>query len=328
MTVRGKVAKIFSFLADEQTKNPQPTGLDVYAPHPSDVVVTTFPKAGTTLMQQMTYQVVVHSGGAPKHDPTGENFSDICDVAPWLDFIPQFGRQFASPSPRVFKTHESIARFNVNKQRHIVVIRDPLKFPGSWLDFTFDNYPIDHMRMTDPAVMRAVFDETVLRDLLGVPPEVKDAKTVISTCNYVTNEALTCGWFEHTKGWVNVLNDRNVLILFYEDVTKNMELTIRRIASFLGRSLTEEQVKNVASRCTRQYMSADNRFKSLWDAQVFGNVGLSSKVKPEDRDGFTKYKLKAEHLELFRIKMLNVFGVESYADLKKIVNAKQSQVHM
>src|SRR5689334_22441421 len=74
-----------------------------FVARPTDVLITTAPKAGTTWMQQILHQM--RSGG----DAT---FESIFEVVPWLelsrkgvtwrDALAEFEQ---IPSPRVFRTH-------------------------------------------------------------------------------------------------------------------------------------------------------------------------------------------------------------------------------
>ena len=72
-----------------------------FRPRPSDVLVTTTPKAGTTLMQQLCHQL--RAGG-------DESFGEISDegVVPWIELAADCGIDLEAPQPaepRIFKTH-------------------------------------------------------------------------------------------------------------------------------------------------------------------------------------------------------------------------------
>ncbi|CDF38057.1 Glycolipid sulfotransferase [Chondrus crispus] len=326
--------QLFAWLAQNRKKFPKATGLDLYDPSPTDVIVTTFPKAGTTLTQQLCYQVLVATGGAPPQDPFGTKFADICEVAPWLDFMPQMGVPPVLSSPRVFKTHATANNFDIRRQKHVVVLRDPLKFPGSWLDFTFENYRLDGHSICEESVKRDVFDETVERDLLGLLPSTllssgafgsSEANAVYSTRNN-PNKGPMGPWFKHTKDWVDLMEHRNVLILFYENIVKDCATAAESVAAFMGRTLTEDGLNTVVKRCSREYMCADNRFKSILDAKVFGTAETASKVRPAVREGFTGMKIKEKYLVEYRRQMKATFGIESYDELKRAVGSKQRKL--
>lgn len=55
-----------------------------------------------------------------------------------------------------------------------------------------------------------------------------------------------CPYWTHIKeGWEH-RNHPNVLFMFYEDMNQDLPATIRKVATFLGKSFTEEQVERLA----------------------------------------------------------------------------------
>ena len=90
----------------------------------SDVLITTAPKAGTTWMQQILYQM--RTGGDP-------NFDTIDAVVPWLE-RPRAGKSWqqvledydALPRPRLFKTHCTAEQTpGIGTASIILTVRDP-----------------------------------------------------------------------------------------------------------------------------------------------------------------------------------------------------------
>lgn len=342
-----RLKQILSHLAERRKHFPQATGLDNYEPRSTDIIVTTFPKAGTTLTQQLAYQTVVATGGAPNEDPDGDNFSDICQVAPWLDYIPQIDYAFMEGNPRVFKTHAGVDKFDIDRQRHVVVLRDPLKFPASWLNFTMDNYPDEVVTGADARVRQLWFDHTIACDLLGLgestlgdsgalgPNEGEQAGGIRvkfgqnGAPDETSTDDVEAGrlgpWFVHTLGWVEVAGHPNVLILFYEDVVKDMASAVRHVASFMGRQLTREGLAQVVHRCGRDYMATGDRFKSYMDSKLFGTDMNSSKVRHEHHNAFRNMTVSDDHLKELRRQMVRAFGVPTYKEMKDLVKAKQSQ---
>eukprot|EP00171_Calliarthron_tuberculosum_P015273 IDg15273t1 len=58
--------KVLANMAALRQKN---MGLQNHKPQPGDVTIVTFPKSGTTMLQNIVYQLVVEAGGAPASDP-------------------------------------------------------------------------------------------------------------------------------------------------------------------------------------------------------------------------------------------------------------------
>ena len=87
----------------EQSPLHDPNMLAHFNARPTDVLITTAPKAGTTWMQQILHQL--KTGGDP-------GFADIDQVVPWLE-LPRRGMSWRElldkyeqlSDPRIFKTH-------------------------------------------------------------------------------------------------------------------------------------------------------------------------------------------------------------------------------
>lgn len=295
-----------------------------YKARPTDTIVTTFPKAGTTLMQQMVYQIVVATGGAPVDDPDGVNFIDISCRVPWINVLPNDSFLPKGPqesSPRVFKSHSPITVFDIETHRHVVVIRDPVCYPGSYLNFLFEIFANNLLHSASELAREFLFHGWVEK-MLKRSETVTDLRSQARQSKFEENMGT---WFEYNKGWLDAMHHKNVLILFYEDVVSDPSTACKRIARFLERSLSDQALSKVVSRCTREYMSTGDRFKSIWDGKVCGVEPFAEKVKPFDRDGFSQFAWKPKQLEALKREMRGAFGVETYAELKAAVGAKLDQ---
>ncbi|ELT92357.1 hypothetical protein CAPTEDRAFT_220732 [Capitella teleta] len=61
------------------------------------------------------------------------------------------------------------------------------------------------------------------------------------------NEIIEGDWFDFTLSWMPYFDQDNFLCLTYEEAAKDLEGTVRKIAKFLGRELTDEQVTKIAA---------------------------------------------------------------------------------
>ena len=89
-----------------------------FRPRADDVIVATYPKAGTTWMQQIVHGL--RSGG-------DMDFEEISAVVPWIELAHDMGIDLEAPqkaAPRAFKTHWNGTQMPA-EGRYIVVIRDP-----------------------------------------------------------------------------------------------------------------------------------------------------------------------------------------------------------
>ena len=128
-----------------------------YRLRPSDVVILTFPKTGTTWTQTVCEQIRTNGEGY-------EGFGDITERQPWLEFAYDCGQNLDDevrgiipqdqpidaksakesetnpPSrgsiltPRIFKSHQLLSAINPGA-KYLCIVRDPASTLLSWFDF-------------------------------------------------------------------------------------------------------------------------------------------------------------------------------------------------
>src|SRR4051794_28496220 len=89
-----------------------------FVPRPSDVIIASYAKCGTTWLQQMVHSL--RTGG-------DLDFDDISRVVPWIETAADLGIDLEGEQcgkPRVFKSHLSYEQVPAGAQ-YIVSIRDP-----------------------------------------------------------------------------------------------------------------------------------------------------------------------------------------------------------
>lgn len=296
---------------DQHSKIPPPTGRQSYKPRPSDVIINALLKSGKTLLCQLVYQVVVHSGGATATDPTGENFEDQMEVTPWIEYAPYFPKYKGETTPRVFKSHDLLASFQPLKCHHILLLRDPTSLPSSFLDFLFDPIVKNPASKSD-SVREATF-HAFAEQTFNQP---------VDSTNFMPPN-----WHAFARDAVN--GPRNgVLVLFYENIVKDLAGTARAVAKFIGCDLTEDGVEKVVERCSREYMLQKPMFEGKYEATLLQHPRRVYKVKPERKSGFRQFTIKAEVLMEIEKHNLEVFGVRSYGEIvKQIVSQQQITGH-
>ncbi|CAN0461775.1 unnamed protein product, partial [Discosporangium mesarthrocarpum] len=92
-----------------------------------DVIITTPPKTGTTLLQQ-----VVHQLRSPS--PPDMDFDDIYQVVPWLRYVHDLDIDVnldQKYEPRCFKSHQLLSA-SWRGARYLVSVRDPVTTLESW----------------------------------------------------------------------------------------------------------------------------------------------------------------------------------------------------
>lgn len=136
-------------------------------------------------------------------------------------------------------------------------------------------------------------------------------------------------WFRWVRGWIdrattNSSNSKNsVLLLFYEDIVKDMPKCVETVAAFLSVALTPDDVSEVARRCSREYMAAPGRvqqFQTRWAARALGvGMGDSSprvRAAQNARGGFKGLEVSRAFDDETRRQMKRAFGYETYEEFK------------
>ncbi|HHM05894.1 MAG TPA: sulfotransferase domain-containing protein [Gammaproteobacteria bacterium] len=204
-----------------------PYALAHFQARPSDVLITTAPKAGTTWMMQILHQL--RSGG-------DAGFASIFDVVPWLEF-PGDGRPWQErlaeferiPNPRVFKTHCTCPQTpGVDKVRIVLTSRDPR-------DCCVSMYH-HQLNMTDEARAR-----------MGVP--------VPTSFDAFFDRWMGFGsWFRNVASWWPRRDADNILWLRYEDLVRDLGAAVDRLLTFLNWTLTATQRERVLEYCSFDWM--------------------------------------------------------------------------
>ncbi len=208
---------------------------------PTDVLITTAPKAGTTWMQQILHQL--RTGGDP-------SFESIYDVVPWLemprpgvpplDVIAEYER---IPNPRVFKTHCTFMQTpGSDVARIILTVRDPRDCCVSFFH---------HMNGMNP-------------DAIPGMPSMR-----FDNMQQCVDRFLSFGgWYRNVSSWWPHRDQSNVLMMRYQDLIADLPGQIDRIVAFLDWEITPEHrraaieyssfrwMKEHADKFTRKTMGA------------------------------------------------------------------------
>lgn len=281
----------------------------------SDIIVNAVPKSGTTLVQQICYQIAVASGGASEKDKTGTNFNDFNEVCPWLECMSASGTNPCETKPRVFKSHLTLQEFPRElNAKHIIVMRNPCSFPSSLLDFVFDSV-IPNADQVTTSVREATFKAMVKGILIDVPDIKEDILSPLYF--YVVN---------HLK--VEREQEQRVLVLCYEDIVDNLQETVVNIAKFMGCEISEQGLKTVMERCDRDYMASRQAFGLISEAKPFNSQGKSfMKVKVARSTGFKQFSVDEKYLPLIKEMNKAVFGFADYDDFRASIKERMKRVH-
>ena len=226
----------------------EPTILANFVARPTDVLITTPPKAGTTWMQQILHQL--RSGG----DAT---FTSIDDVVPWLE-IQREGKswqdilqQFETiTEPRIFKTHCTAEQTpGIGTANIVLTSRDPRDCCVSFYHHL--------MNMTDEARSN------------------KQIPCPTSFDEHVEQWLEFAAWYNNVKSWWPYFDNSKVVWLRYQDMKHDIVSSIDKIIAFLQWSVTAEQKEKVLEYSSFDWMKAhDDKFSGQ------GNSNNTQMFKP------------------------------------------------
>jgi hypothetical protein len=194
--------------------------IPVLETRPSDVLIATFPKCGTTWVQQIVHGLRTRGS---------MDFEEISMVIPWLERSPLLGLDVNAPQvaePRAFKTHlpwDLVPKGG----RNLYVMRDPADALLSFYHF-----------------MNGVMFERDSVDLEGFYDAMFARHPLYGT------------YWSHVRSWWEQRHREDVQILCFEDMKRDLEGTVRRIAAFIGISADEDLIAIATRQSTFEFMRA------------------------------------------------------------------------
>lgn len=258
-----------------------------FQPRPTDIIIATPPKTGTTLMQLMCH--VIRTDG-------DMDFEDIYYVVPWLCHFGDFKQDPNADhraNPRCFKSHQLPSALYGEKCKYLFTIREPTKALVS-----FYNHVLNLGRFSDPGAEK--LDSMV-------------QKFVKSGFNFAP-------LFEfYVEYWKCAHLSDMILILKFEDILNKKPETIQRVAAFMEVECNDALVKKVEELTSIDTMR-DPAHSSKFDGSVSRKLikknspdAAQKKTASRVTDGshHKKYKLSEETLAVFQEEWDKVVGKET-----------------
>ena len=206
----------------------------------SDVVISTFPKCGTTWSAQICH------GLRSKGDMS---FGILGEVFPWFEMGYRFGHDLSTPqafSPNLFKSHMQLSELPPGG-KIINIVRNPgdtlLSYYNFWSDVLFDTDKINHQMMAN---------QFFINDRSGGPRSM-----------------FRLNYFQHLIDFHTTEYDGKVLYIAYEDMKTNLPAAVRRIARFMDIDLSKTLERKVVEQASFVFMS---QHKEKFTEQVPGGV--------------------------------------------------------
>jgi hypothetical protein len=197
-----------------------------YEGSPDDIFIVTYPRSGTTWLQMILYQLT--TDGAME-------FAYIDEVSPFLEatMIPR-GRKISDlpGTPRVVKSHLHYHEIPKGPGRYIYGVRNGLDVVVS-----YHQHSRKHVQGMGGLSLGEFFGR------------------------FMAGQVLYGSWFEHVDGWLRNKDRLNVLVVTYEELSADLEGTIKRIADFCGITIDPADMPRILERCSFAFMREhDARF--------------------------------------------------------------------
>ncbi len=280
----GEYAKIIETWGKDTSNSSEfkAAAFDGFIPRPNDVLVSTYPKSGTTWALQMAYEIGYLGEGDYEH--SYDVFSWPDNLIPLKNNPPLSDLSYLADSPtglRVIKTHLEAPFVPVAAGgKHISVIRDPKDIIVSMVHFENG------------------FNEILFGGSIPVQAFV-DA--------FQTDKFIYQSWPMFIDSWWSLRERDNVLILTYEEMKADLPSTVQKTADFLEVELNEAQLAKVVEKSSYAWMKANDH---KYAQPAFGNAEQVPLVR-SGHSGTAKELLSAEQqatIDAFCMRELDRLG--------------------
>ncbi|XP_025311445.1 sulfotransferase 6B1-like [Canis lupus baileyi] len=183
--------------------------LDFFSAREDDVFLVSYPKSGTHWIAEVI-------GNIPNARMSLTSPIELGDIS-------KFDELKMNSKRRVIPTHLSYNMLPVNiKQKQckiIYIIRNPKDTAVSLFHYYRDNPNLPGIETW------AAFFELFLR-----------------------GDVVYGSWFDHVLSWEEHKNDKNILIIFYEEMKKDPSKSIKKITTFLGINVNDSEINKIAQK--------------------------------------------------------------------------------
>ena len=250
----------------------------------TEVVISTFPKCGTTWAAQIVHGL--RSAG-------DVSFDNISEVFPWFEMGYRFGHDLSRPqkfSPHLFKSHMQLSELPTGG-KVINIIRNPgdtlVSYYNFWSGVLFD---------PDVISIEMMARQLFLLDRSRGPQNM-----------------FRLNYYQHLVDFHATSYDGQVLYIAYEDMKLNLPAAVRRIARFMGLDPSRILQQKVVEQASFEFMS---RHRGKFQERVPGGV---LEMVVTGRVGDAKQNISAELQseldEAWHRYVTPVLGYENYDQL-------------
>ncbi|XP_032027410.1 sulfotransferase 2A1 [Hylobates moloch] len=188
-----------------------------------DVIILTYPKSGTNWLAEIL--CLIHSKGDPKWIQS----VPIWERSPWVESEIGYKALNEKEGPRFFSSHLPIQLFPKSffssKAKVIYLMRNPRDVLVSGYFFW------NHMKF------------------------IKKPKSWEQYFEWFCQGTVVYGsWFDHIHGWMPMREEKNFLLLSYEELKQDTRRTVEKICQFLGKTLEPEELNLILKNSSFQSM--------------------------------------------------------------------------
>ncbi|KAM9816991.1 sulfotransferase 2B1-like [Neosynchiropus ocellatus] len=186
---------------------------------PDDVVIVTYPKSGTTWMQEIVPLIL--NGGDASSVETIQNWLRV----PWLESLPTLNLNLDKrPSPRILATH---------LQHHMMS-------PSF-----FEVRPkVIYVSRNVKDVFTSSFHFCTMANFLVTPSSKSDFLH-----KFIDGKVAFGSWFDHVKSWYGCDARERTFYITYEEMKLDLKDAVTRLAGFLEKPLDAEVIETIADKC-------------------------------------------------------------------------------
>jgi len=205
-----------------------------WKPRPTDIIITTFHKTGTTWCQQICHQIRTRGH---------IDFKEITEVIPWIDFAWEINQNLNDDQialPRLYKSHARLSALHEGC-KYLTTIRDPINTLKSLYHFFIKkNMP---------------FPKWFLSDLDN-----------FAKCPVWAIDSIWGGnYWEYMADFYLCRNLPNVKVLCFEDMLTDLDKMIPELCSFMNVECDDELISIVLNHSSKKWMlEHDELFNEGW----------------------------------------------------------------
>ncbi|XP_062609824.1 sulfotransferase 4A1-like [Saccostrea cucullata] len=248
-------------------------GISNFGVRESDVWIVGFPRSGMTWVQEIIYLVQTL-------DFEGSRQIDCDERIPYLEFpTPSLQELSERPSPRILKTHLPLKllpeEINSKQPKIVYIARNPKDVVVSYFYLVTSLHALTRYRgkLSD-------FVDSFLKDRVPYSP-----------------------WSRHVLDFWEIKDQPNVLFLTYEDLKMDLERSIKRVAIFLQRDLSKEDIQRIAKHCSFVEMKKNPAVNHQWLTDLKYRNPTGAEFLREGRIGDWQNYLSKEQDERLNVKI-------------------------